>query len=90
MEPKKKKKKSGKNAVWIDYQDFELDLLGERDGVLCDRERPENVNNLGNSEEIPLNCPKGSCKDSSEKVTLPIAWLKCLYTSACNLGNKQE
>lgn len=73
------KKCSGKN-----------DLIGEEDRVLCDRERPEDVINLGNSEGIPLNCPRGSCKDSSEKVTLPIARLKCLYSSPHNLDNKQE
>ena len=27
---------------------------------------------------------------SSEKVTRPIAKLRCLYTSACSMGNKQE
>mgnify|MGYP001855590770 CR=1 FL=1 len=48
----------------------------------------------------------GSCEDSSEKIALPIAWLKpscipleisalspslkCLYTNAPSMGNKQE
>lgn len=53
-------KYSEKQAGWIDLQSFKLDLMEERDGVLCDKEGPGNVGNLGNSREKPLNCPKGS------------------------------
>lgn len=84
---------SGKQAGWIDYQGFKLDLTGEGDGeglCLCDREGPGNVVTLGNRSEKSLICPKGSCEDSSEKVTLPIAQLNWLYINAHSLGNKQE
>ena len=29
---------SGEQSGWIDYQSFELDLMGEGDGVPCDKD----------------------------------------------------
>ena len=37
-----------------------------------------------------MNCPKGTRKDSSEKVIHPIAQLECLYTNTQSVGNEQE
>ena len=37
-----------------------------------------------------VNRPIGIRKDSSKKVMWPIAQLKCLYTKARSMGNKQE
>lgn len=38
----------------------------------------------------PLNCPRGAQEGSPQVVTLLIAQLKGLYTSRCNVGDKQE
>ena len=37
-----------------------------------------------------MNCLKGIRASSSKKGLWPIAQLKCLYTNACSMGNKQE
>lgn len=37
-----------------------------------------------------VNLCKGIRANSSTKWTWPIAQLKCLYFSACTIGNKQE
>lgn len=50
----------GKQTGWAYYQSFQLDLMGEEDGVLCDREWPGNTVISGNSKDNPQNCPKGS------------------------------
>lgn len=60
----------GEQAGWIDYQSYKVDLVGEEDGVPRDREEPGDAAILVNCGEKPLNCPVGSCEDSSEKITL--------------------
>ena len=38
----------------------------------------------------PQTCPGGIREGSTEKAARPIAKLKCLYTNARSMGNKQE
>ena len=45
---------------------------------------------MGGGREKPQTCPGGIREGSSEKATRPIAKLKCLYTNACSMVNKQE
>ena len=63
--------KSGEQVGWIDYQCFKL----AGDGTHRYREGPANAAILVNYGEKPLSCPVGSCDVSSEKITLPIAFL---------------
>ena len=44
----------------------------------------------GGSERKPQTCSGGIREGSSEKAMRPIAKLKCLYTNASSMGNKQE
>lgn len=64
--------------------------MGEGVGDGCDREGAGNAVALGNRVEKGQTCAKGSREGSSEKVTLPLARLKCLYANARSLGNKRE
>jgi len=55
----------------------------------------KHVGTLSPWEEVRENpkgntCPGGTGEGSSEKVTRPIAKLKCLYTNSSNMGNKLE
>ena len=45
---------------------------------------------IGAKMETPWKYLKGTKGHSSEKVTQPTALLKCLYTNAHGMGNKQE
>ena len=45
---------------------------------------------IGANRETLVKYLKGIKVCSSKKVTWPTAQLKCLYTSACSTGNKQE
>lgn len=87
-------------------QGFILSLTGEGWGVRCDREGLEDVVTVRDCREKPLSGPIGSHEGSSEEimllisrlksscvplgVTAPTASLKCLYSKACLMGNKQE
>ena len=64
-------------------------MMGEG-GVLSDREERENAVTLGDGKGKPQTCPGGIREGSSEKATRPITKLKCLYTNALSMGNKQE
>lgn len=79
-------------------------MICEGGEVPCDREEPGKVT-MGSCREKPLNYPIGISQDFLEKIALPTAQLKsciplgipapsaslkCLYTSAYNMGNKQE
>ena len=59
-------------------------------GVLGDSEAHRNTVTLGGGKRKPQTCPGGIRVGSSEKATRPIAKLKCLYTNARSMGNKQE
>lgn len=52
--------------------------------------RATNTVTLGNSREKPQSFPKQFQEGSSEKVMLLIAWLKCIYSNAYSLGDKQD
>jgi len=45
---------------------------------------------VGANKEVSVKHPKGNKGCSSMKVTWPTAQRKCLYMSACSMGNKQE
>lgn len=64
-------------------------MMGEG-GVLGDREAHGNAVTLGGGKRKPQTCPGGIREGSSKKAMRPIAKLKCLYTNACSMGNKQE
>ena len=64
-------------------------MMGEG-GVLGDREVRGNAVTLGGGKGKPQTCPGGIREGSSEKAMRPIAKLKCLYTNAHSMGNKQE
>lgn len=57
---KEEQEYSGQKAGWADDQNFKLDLIGEKDFLLRDREGPGNTITLGSSREKALNCPKGT------------------------------
>ena len=63
-------------------QGFKLELLGDRE--------PESTVTLGRNRERPQICPRGLQKGSSGKAAPLKAQLKCLYTKAHSVGNKQE
>ena len=65
-------------------------MVGEGDVPVRDTKEPVDANTLENNWETPVNHRIGTGKDSSKKVTWPIAQLKCLYTHACSMWNKQE
>lgn len=60
---------------------FKLDLSGEGDGLLGNREAPGAADILGTNRQTPLKCPKGIRAFSFKKVTWLIAQLKCPYTN---------
>ena len=64
-------------------------MVGEGD-VLGDREDHRNAFTLGGGKGKPQSCPGGIREGSSDKAMRPIAKLKCLYTNAHSMGNKQE
>ena len=64
-------------------------MMGEG-GVLGDREACGNAVTLGGGKGKSQTCPGSIREGSTEKATRPIAKLKCLYTSARSMGNKQE
>ena len=64
-------------------------MMGEG-GALGNRKAHGNAVTLGGSRGKPQTCPGGMREGSSEKAMSPVAKLKCLHTSACNMGNKQE
>ena len=64
-------------------------MMGEG-GVLGDREACGNAVTLGGGKGKPQTCPGGIREGSSDKAMRPIAKLKCLYTNAHSMGNKQE
>lgn len=45
---------------------------------------------LENSRETPADHPKGIREGSSQKVKRLPSLMKCLFTNACCMGNKQE
>lgn len=59
-------------------------------GGWSSQEGPGAAEALANNSETPVNCHKGLRVSSSEKGMWPIAQLKCLYTNAHSMGNKQE
>jgi len=61
-----------------------LDLSGEGE------EEPEAAEALGSNREMHVNSFKRIRVNSSEKVMCPTGQLKCLYTNACSMGNKEE
>lgn len=69
---------------------FKLDSVGEGDALLGISKEPGNNSTLGNSREIPVNCPRGIRQGSSQKMKMWTAQLKCLCTNAHSMGNKQE
>jgi len=58
-------------------------------GVLGDREAHGNAVTLGGGKGKPQSCSGGIREGSSKKATRPVAKLKCLYTNAHSMGNKQ-
>jgi len=62
-------------------------MMGEG-AVLGDREVCGNAVALGNGKS--QTCPGGIREGSTDKAMRPIAKLKCLYTNARSMGNKQE
>jgi len=44
----------------------------------------------GANKKIPMKHHKGKKGCSAMKVMRPTAQMKCLYTNACSMGNKQE
>ena len=64
-------------------------MMGEG-GVLGDRKACGKAVTLGGGKGKPQTCPGGIREGSSEKAMRPIAKLKCLYTNASSMGNKQE
>ena len=58
-------------------------------GVLGDREAHGNAVTLGGGKGKPQTCPGGIREGSSKKAMRPVAKLKCLYTNAHSMGNKQ-
>ena len=77
-------------ASWAHYEGFKLEVLGEGDELLSYREEPENPVNLGSSGGKPHICLRGLWEGSYRKAVHLKAQLKCLYTNACSMGNKQE
>ena len=63
-------------------------MIGEG-GVLGDREACGNAVTLGGGKGKSQTCPGSIREGSTEKATRPIAKVKCLYTNACSMGNKQ-
>lgn len=51
---------------------------------------PENNSMLENSRKTPADHPKGIREGSSQKVKRLPSLMKCLFTNACCMGNKQE
>jgi len=45
---------------------------------------------VGANREASVKHPKGNKGCSSVQVTRPTAQMKCLYTNACSMENKQE
>ena len=64
--------------------------MGKGDVPARGTKEPVDANTLESNGETPVNRPIGIRNDSSKKVMRPIAQLKCLYTNACNMGNKQK
>jgi len=64
--------------------------MRERDGILSILEEPVAAEALGINRETPVNCLKGIRTSFSKKGMWPIVQLKCLYTSASKVGNKEE
>ena len=64
-------------------------MMGEG-GVLGDTEACGNAVTLGGGKGKHQACTGGIREGSSEKAMRPIAKLKCLYTNASSMGNKQE
>ena len=59
-------------------------------GVLGDREAHGNAVTLEGGKGKAQSCPGGFREGSSDKAMRPIAKLKCLYTNAHSMQNKQE
>lgn len=57
---------------------------------MSNRGEPGAADMLGTNREIPMKHLEGIKACSSKKVTQSIAQLKCLYTNACSMSNKQE
>ena len=64
-------------------------MMGEG-SVLGSREVHRNAVTLGGDKGKPQICPGGVREGPSKKATRPIVKLKCLYTRALSMGNKQE
>lgn len=64
--------------------------MEEGDVPVSDTKESLNANTSEESRETPVNHPIGIRKDSSKKLTWPIAQLKCLYTNAGSMKNKWE
>lgn len=74
--------------MWINS--FILYSAGEGDVPLSDRKESGNTSILGSNGKIPVNCFKGIRESSFEKVMWLVAQLKCLYTDACSMQNKER
>lgn len=75
---------------WAHLQSFKRDLLWEGYIFLSDIEEPRSTVTLGSSRGKHQICPRGLWGGSSKKVMWMIAQLKCLYTNAFSMGNRQE
>lgn len=76
-------------AVWVHYQSFKLDLMGEGGVPLSDREEPGSTVTSGSGGGKRHICPREFWEGSSQKVTQCTDQLKCHCTSARSMGNKQ-
>ncbi|KAK4819205.1 hypothetical protein QYF61_026821 [Mycteria americana] len=76
-----RKKRRVNNCRRAGYTGAHLKSYGDEPGA------PEVI---GANRETPVKYLKGIKGCSSKKVTWPTAQLKCLYTNACSMGNKQE
>ena len=64
--------------------------MAEGDEVLSNTEEPGAAHVLGTNRETSVKHYEGIRAHSSSKVSWLIAQLKCLYTNACSMGNKQQ
>lgn len=71
-------------------ENFKINLVGEWDEVLSNREEPQTADVLGANRETLVKCLKAVRACSSKNVTWLIVQLKCLYIDACSIDNKQE
>lgn len=69
---------------------FKLDLAREVDGDWGNREDLWAAGIIGTNGTKPMKCPKRIRAFFSKKVTCLTGHLKCFYTNACSMDNKQK